>query len=204
MLSNAVLAVLSVVSISAYRILAADCYGDVGVHPDLVWIESMAEVLCGTDNECSAQGDPTECTLTMPISNGAAAIGFKSSSSQDFSSCTSATQNIIDLCFNTQSVTYSQSTGETYGNWSYGGQYYLLTIDISPDHGFSTEPEEEILAWDPEDILMDGSGDTDQYVYGPTQWCQGLSPGGESCMQIDAGCYIVVPQDNVIPEQICD
>lgn len=41
--------------------------------------------------------------------------------------------------------------------------------------------------------------------YGPDKYCQGLSPGGgNSCTDIPADCYIVVPEYNVEPKVECD
>ncbi|KAL8689457.1 MAG: hypothetical protein Q9218_004873, partial [Villophora microphyllina] len=41
--------------------------------------------------------------------------------------------------------------------------------------------------------------------YGPSQYCQGLSPGsgGETCTPVPAGCYIVIPAYNIIPQPVC-
>ncbi|KAL9579974.1 MAG: hypothetical protein Q9212_004775, partial [Teloschistes hypoglaucus] len=41
--------------------------------------------------------------------------------------------------------------------------------------------------------------------YGPSQYCQGLSPGAgsDTCTDVPAGCYIVIPGYNVIPQPVC-
>ena len=46
--------------------------------------------------------------------------------------------------------------------------------------------------------------DDEDRQYGPSQFCQGLSPGGgETCIDIPAGCYIIIPEDNTVPTPIC-
>ena len=42
-------------------------------------------------------------------------------------------------------------------------------------------------------------------LMGPSEICQGFSPGGgESCVQIPVGCYVDVPVDNTVAEVQCD
>ena len=49
------------------------------------------------------------------------------------------------------------------------------------------------------------TSDDEDLQYGPSQFCQGLSPGGgESCMDIPSGCYIIKPLFNVVPTPICE
>jgi len=44
-----------------------------------------------------------------------------------------------------------------------------------------------------------------RYMFGPDQFCQGLSPGGgSSCINIPEGCYIEVPTDNSVPTVNCN
>ncbi|KAF8542944.1 hypothetical protein BDD12DRAFT_302580 [Trichophaea hybrida] len=40
-------------------------------------------------------------------------------------------------------------------------------------------------------------------IVGPTSFCQGLSPGGNSCITVSRGCYIIAPTDNVVPSVHC-
>lgn len=43
-----------------------------------------------------------------------------------------------------------------------------------------------------------------RYMFGPDQFCQGLSPGGgDSCIDIPDGCFIAVPLDNTVPQINC-
>ncbi|KAI5781240.1 hypothetical protein EDC01DRAFT_666821 [Geopyxis carbonaria] len=40
--------------------------------------------------------------------------------------------------------------------------------------------------------------------WGPSRFCQGLSPGGgDSCIDIPEGCYIVEPGWNFVPPVVC-
>ncbi|KAK3385764.1 hypothetical protein B0H63DRAFT_523081 [Podospora didyma] len=41
-------------------------------------------------------------------------------------------------------------------------------------------------------------------LFGPASFCLGLSPGGSTCIQIPAGCFIVRPSDNTIPTPVCN
>lgn len=52
--------------------------------------------------------------------------------------------------------------------------------------------------------ILGESGDTDQYIFGPTKYCIGLGPGGEEgCVDVKEGCFVIAAVVNTLPTPIC-
>ncbi|KAL9035828.1 MAG: hypothetical protein Q9214_006413, partial [Letrouitia sp. 1 TL-2023] len=109
-----------------------------------------------------------------------------------------ALENMIRQCFDDGSVSYSGSQRQTSGVYDYNGEHYTLSIESSSNYaGSNDEPRQEAMV-----IGVDEDPDTSggDYVWGPTNYCIGLGPGGgQSCTKVPNGCYIISSFDNTIP-----
>lgn len=111
--------------------------------------------------------------------------------------------NIIDQCFNNHNVNYQNTGAGTYGKWVFNGQTYLLDYKFKALNGGDVAPLSENGVWD-EDGPVGDSGDSDQFHFGPDTFCIGTGPGGgQACVDIPDGCFVVVPLDNRVPTPIC-
>ncbi|KAL8741895.1 MAG: hypothetical protein Q9190_005557 [Brigantiaea leucoxantha] len=177
---------------------AADCWGSTGVDPNdskqSAW--DLRDAVCG-HNACAAsdaeQGNNHYCTISQPFGETGAVTIQRHDSSGNFPNCYDALENIINQCFSDQSASFDPSSSPN-GRWTIGDEWYWITMDY----------EEPAPSGDEVDV-DDGRSDTSGTLMGPSQFCQGLSPGGgSSCIQVPDGCYIDVPLDNTVPDVQCD
>lgn len=91
------------------------------------------------------------------------------------------------------------------GNDFSGGYPLPISKVFHPSTGGHKAIADAIMSAMSQAIKIDKVHKYGDVQYGPSKFCQGLSPGGGgSCMDIEEGCYIVVPEDNTQPKPVCD
>ena len=87
------------------------------------------------------------------------------------------------------------SAQHLYLNANCGGKTFGVATSV--DNGVGPDG-------DPTGYPAEYADDDDDLQYGPSQFCEGLSPGGgNTCIDIPDGCYIIKPVDNVVPTPVC-
>lgn len=173
---------------------AADCYGGEGIDPNVGSAWQLRDQVCGHNacgNQDTANGNNHFCSIFLPFGNGQAVQMQRSDSSGQFKNCYDATENILTQCLDNSAG--SGLTGDPNGSWKLGDEWYWITMNRS----IGALPNEEFAD-------MQNGVPIEGYMFGPDQFCQGLSPGGgDSCIDIPDGCFIAVPLDNTVPQINC-
>ncbi|KAF2811029.1 uncharacterized protein BDZ99DRAFT_475883 [Mytilinidion resinicola] len=173
------------------QILAADCFGGEGVDPDVSNAWQLRQQICGNnacDNSDAARGDNHYCSLYTSFNGGRSQVQIqRNDPAGKYGNCWAATEDIIKQCLDNSSG--SGITGDPNGSWRVGDEWYWVSIyhnDLNDPSGEVYDAEEQKL------------------MFGPNQFCQGLSPGGgNSCINIPDNCYIEVPLSNSVPKVKC-
>ncbi|KAF2035928.1 hypothetical protein EK21DRAFT_84315 [Setomelanomma holmii] len=170
---------------------AATCYEGQGRAPNVNQAWDLRAQVCGSNacaNSDAAQGNNHYCNVYQYFNDGQSFVQLeRNDPSGQYKSCWDAFENILNQCLDNGSGSGFNNEVPN-GNWQVGDEWYWIHMNNT------------VAATPPLDL----DNSADRYQFGPSKFCQGLSPGGSSCITIPSGCYIEIPLYNYVPEIHCD